>query len=144
MVNAEELKRYFWYFFGVLGVVFFWTGVWDGIGKLPYLSQPLISLAIGSVLLLLRRRVFIESEASKSEQSAHAILNHVRRHPQKQEFHIKYHDKLKKKDLLLKADAFKKIEKGFAIFTSKAGEEVFVPMHRIREVLHKGKTFWKY
>ena len=47
MAMMEKIKQYFWFMFGIIGVVLFWAGVWEGIGGLPYLENPLISLIAG-------------------------------------------------------------------------------------------------
>ncbi len=143
MVSSEELKRYFWYFFGVLGVVFFWAGVWDGLGNVAFLQNPLFSLMVGIAMLLIGGLVRKADKVKKQELVARGVLHQVHHHPQKHEFHIKYHDKIKKKDILYRADKLDRIEKGFLVFAEKGKEEIFVPIHRVTEVLHKGKTFHK-
>ncbi len=143
MITSEELKRYLWYFFGVLGVVFFWAGVWDGLGNISFLQNPLFSLMVGIAMLLIGGLVRKADKVKKQELVARGVLHHVHIHPQKQEFHIKYHDKIKKKDVLFRADKLDRIEKGFLVFVEKGKEEIFVPIHRVTEVLHRGKTFHK-
>ena len=46
------VKKYFWSLFGVVGIVSFWAGIWEGIAGLPYIVNPLISLIVGITLLL--------------------------------------------------------------------------------------------
>ncbi len=139
----EEIKEKFWYFFGMAGVVFFWAGVWDGLGYLPYLENPWLSIVLGTVMLALSQFLFREPDPEKkAERKMRSALHKVRRHPRKHEFHIRYHDKLGKKDFLLRGDKLKDIEKGFLLLHEK-GKEIFVPIHRVREILHKGKTFLK-
>ena len=143
MVTSEEMKRYGWYFFGVLGVVFFWAGVWDGLGSVGFLQNPLISLFVGVAMLLIGGLVRKGDTIKKQELVARGVLHQVHSHPRKHEFHIKYHDKIKKKDLTFRADKLNRIEKGFLVLVEKGKEEVFIPIHRVTEVLHKGKTFHK-
>ncbi len=143
-ITAEEWKRYFWYFFGTLGVVFFWAGVWDGfIGPGPYLSRPWVSALVGAAMLafsgLLRKEAADPLRAA--EKQLHATLHKVRNHPQKHEFHIQYEDHLRRKKVLLKADRLQRIEKGFLVLYGKGKEEMFVPIHRVINVFHKGKEF---
>ncbi len=143
MINLEKVKKYFWYVFGLIGVVFFWAGVWDGLGNLSYLQNPLISLAVGIIMLTISGFIFKESNPFwGKEKAVMTILQKVHAHPRKHEFHIKYHDELKKKEIIYRADKLKAIEKDFLVFLEK-GKEVFVPTHRVKEVLHKGKTHWK-
>lgn len=144
MISTIQLKSYFWYIFGIMGVVFFWTGVWDGIGNLGPLQNPLISLIVGLVMLTLSGFIFKESGMFGSgEKAIENILQGVHHHPQKHEFHIKYLDKIKGKHLHLEASKLKSIEKEFLVFLDNTGKEIFIPHHRVMEILHKGKTHWK-
>lgn len=142
MVTKEDMQRYFWYFFGVMGVVFFWTGVWDGVGTLPYLESPLLSLIVGILMLMVAGFVKGSEALNKAEQTAHKVLQEIHIHPKKHEFHIKYQDKMKNKELVFRADKLHRIEKGFLVML-KEGKEIFLPIHRVTEVLHKGKSYKK-
>ena len=141
-MNTINLKRYFWYFFGMMGVVFFWAGVWDGIGSLPYLVSPWISLAVGLVMLISAKKIFSGMVESPENKEVNSILQHVHHHPKKQEFNINYKDKLLKKETMIGAGKVKDIEKDFLIMMENK-KEVFVPLHRITKITHKGKTHWK-
>ncbi len=144
MLSLERLKTYFWYFFGIMGVVFFWTGVWDGIGNISYLENPLISFGTGLILLGMYKFVFKErGSLIKGEKSFHHIFHEVHKHPLKHQFHIIYHDNIKKKEVSLKVKHLQRIEKDFLIFVKHGGKEVFVPFHRVTQVRHKEKTYWK-
>lgn len=143
MVDLEKIKKYFWYIFGLIGVVFFWAGVWDGLGNLSYLQNPLISLLAGVIMLTLSGFIFKEANPFwGKEKAVMAALQKVHTHPQKHEFHIKYHDGMKKKEIPIQATNLKAIEKDFLVFLEK-GKEIFIPTHRVKEILHKGKTHWK-
>ena len=142
-INQEQLKKYFWSLFSIIGVVLFWIGVWEGIGGLPYISNPFISLGVGLLMFTLSGVIFKEFNPLQSvEKSAQAVLQTLSVHPQKHEFHIKYKDKIKNKEFKFKADKFKKLEKDFLVFLEN-GKEIFIPVHRVTEVLHKNKTHWK-
>jgi uncharacterized protein (UPF0248 family) len=144
MISAIQLKGYFWYFFGIMGVVFFWTGVWDGIGNLWPLQNPLVSFIVGVIMLTLSGFIFKDLGVfGAGERTIESVLREVHHHPQKQEFHIEYLDKVKNKHIHLEAGKLKNIEKEFLVFLDKAGKEIFIPYHRVTEVLHKGKTHWK-
>ncbi len=139
MVNKEKLKQYFWYLFGIIGVVFFWIGVWDGIGNVGILKNPLVSVAIGITMLISSRIIFKETDPEKEWlEAAHKTFREVHQHPQKEQFHIKYHDKIKQAHVLAGADKLHKIEKGFLIFLQE-GREIFVPFHRVAEILYRGQ-----
>lgn len=142
VITLELVKRYFWSIFGVVGVVAFWAGIWDGIGSLPYLSNPLISLAIGLLMLTFSGLIFKEFNPLKeAEESVMVILHKVHKHPLKHQFHIRYFDKIKKKPLLFQATKLKKLEKAFLVLEHE-GKELFVPAHRVTEILHKKKRYW--
>lgn len=144
MVSTQELKRYFWFIFGISGVVFFWVGIWDGIGNLSYLENPLISFAFGIFMLSISKLIFRDADPfwGSGKKEVQKVLEKVNRHPKKDEFYIKYKDKLKDREVALKASKFKEIEKEFAVFLDK-GKEIFVPLHRVTEVLHNKKRHWK-
>ncbi len=143
MAAGEDIKKYFWYLFGILGVVFFWAGTWDGFGNVGLLENPLISLLVGVVLLSLSGIIFKDANPLwEVEKPVKSEAKKVHRHRQKKEFHFKYQDHVKKKELLLHAGKLKRIEKDFLVFLDQ-GKEVFVPLHRVTEILHNGKTHWK-
>jgi len=143
MAIMEGFKHYFWGLFSIIGVVFFWAGVWDGVGNLGPLVNPLVSLAVGILLLSLSGVIFKETNPFwEPADPVKIALETVHKHPEKHLFHIRYHDRLKNKELLYEAKKLKKIEKGFMIFVDK-DYEVFIPTSRVTEILHKGKTHWK-
>ncbi len=142
MASAAELKQYFWYVFGIMGVVFFWVGVWDGIGSLPYIQTYWISILAGLGMLALSGFIFRGNPLWGRGDKIESVLHRVHSHPQKHEFHIKYLDKLGNKEILVNMGKVKKIEKGFMVIVEQ-GRELFVPPHRITEILHQGKTHWK-
>lgn len=144
MVSIDEIKRYSWFTFGILGVVFFWTGVWDGIGGLPYLNNPLISLLIGIFLLGISKSVLRGADpfwGGEDNRTASAIQK-VKKHKLSHEFDIKFKDKHKHRMQSIKANKLKEIEKGFMVLVDE-GKEIFIPLHKVTEISHKGKTHWK-
>jgi len=143
MLSREEGQRYLWYFFGVLGVVLFWAGVWDGVGNLGFLENPLFSLIAGIILLFVGGIIRKTDQVNQQELAAHNLLRQVHRHPQKRDFHLKYFDKLRKQEVLVGGEQLHHLEKGFLVLLEKGGKELFIPIHRVTEVLHQGKTFKK-
>ncbi|MBI4151405.1 hypothetical protein HY496_00400 [Candidatus Woesearchaeota archaeon] len=144
MITLDEIRQYFWKLFGVLGVVLFWAGLWDGVGSLPYISNPFVSLVLGVILFTLSGVLFKDtSPLWTSPSTVHKILKDVHQHPFKHEFHIRYEDKLKGKDFLIGAQWFKKVEKGFLIFHDPQNKEVFIPLSRVKEILRGERTHWK-
>ncbi|MEK6937586.1 MAG: RNA repair domain-containing protein [Nanoarchaeota archaeon] len=143
--SKEALRHYLFAVIGVIGIVLFWAGLWDGIGSLWLLKNPLVSLAAGLVILASSGLLLKEFDPLKEEeQKIHAEMLKIHHHPQKQEFHIKFHDRLKGKDVLHQVKHLKDIEKGFLIFVEKEGKELFVPIHRVKEILHNNKSYWKH
>src|SRR3989344_7661951 len=136
MISWEVIKKYFWYVFGVIGVVYFWAGVWDGVGNIGPLQNPLISFAVGITLLSLSGIIFKEANPLwELEAPVKSEAKKVHRHPQKHEFHFKYKDHIKNKELLFHAQKLRRVEKEFLVFLDK-GKEVFIPLHRVTEILH--------
>ena len=143
MINSEDVKKYFWYLFGTIGVVFFWAGVYDGLGRLPIIENPWVSLILGITMLSLSGVLLKGSNPLwEAETPVKTQAKKIHHHPQKHEFHFKYEDHLKKKELTIPAGKLQRIEKEFLVFLDQ-GKEVFVPLHRVTEILHKGKTHWK-
>ena len=143
--SKEKLKRYFWALFGAVAIIAFWAGVWDGVGYLPYLENPWLSLAIGLVILVSSGYLFKEFDPLEdAEIKITNLIRGIHKDPKKHEYHIKLHDKVKRKDILFEAKHLKDIEKGFLVFMVKEGKEIFVPIHRVKEIMHKGKSFWKH
>ncbi|HLC70700.1 MAG TPA: RNA repair domain-containing protein [Candidatus Nanoarchaeia archaeon] len=143
MPTREDMQRYFWYFFGVLGVVLFWAGVWDGVGNISFLKNPLLSLIIGLILLFVGGIIRKTDNVDQQELVAHNLLREIHHHPQRHEFHVKYFDKFRKEEMIIAAQQLQRIEKGFLVLLEKGGKELFVPIHRVTEVLHNGKTYKK-
>ena len=144
MITWEEIKPYCWYILGIAGVIFFWAGVWDGVGYLPFLVNPALSLAIGLMMLTLSPFIFPDrpplwGQPKELEMKLHNINNH----PLKHEFHIHYWDSQLKKELKFQASQLDQIEKGFAVCIDKTGKELFVPLHRITQIMHKNEMHWK-
>lgn len=139
-MESHKLKRYFWNVLGVIGVVFFWAGIWDGLGNLGYLVNPWASLITGALLLLVSTLVFKKISLKMTEMPILSLIYRVHKHPKKHEFHIKYYDKLKRKHFIFPASEIKRIEKSFLILKKKQ-KEFFIPVHRVAGILHKGKLW---
>jgi len=143
MITKEEIKKYLIYIFGITGVVFFWAGIWDGLGNLSSLANPVISFIVGIILMTIGGIIFKESSPFWTKgDKREGLLKKIRRHPQKHEFEVKYHDRFLGKELLFAGKHLKDVEKGFVVLINQS-EEIFVPLERITEIKHKGKTKWK-
>ena len=144
MITKDDLKKYFWAILGGVGMICLWAGVWDGIGGLPYLENSLVSLGIGIAILTFSGTIYKEFDPLKeAEEEVHKQLQEIHKHPQKHLFHIKYFDNFKNNHIILSADKIHNIEKGFIIMLDDKGNEKFIPGHRVKELFHEGKLFWK-
>ena len=145
MINFSSLRHYFWSIFSVIGIVLLWAGIWEGIGGLPYIVNPIVSLVVGLILLSFSGIFKKEFDPlTEAEKSINSLIYNIRRHPHKHEFHISYHDHAKNKRILIHAKHLKGIEKGdFLVVADKKYGETFIPYHRIKEIFHKGKSLWK-
>ena len=140
-IRWNKITSYFWTLFGILGVVLFWAGIWDGIGHSnKYFANPLISLFIGVSILVFASLSSREFHFLEEEHDLAWIIHKIKRHPQKHEFQIHYHDRLKGKNIIMKGNRLKRVEKdSILIFEGKGKKEYFLPIHRVKKVLHKGK-----
>lgn len=138
----EQDKHFIWSLLAATGIIFVWKGLWEGIYELPYIGDSWVILFIGFALLTFSGLIFKEFDPMGSlDKSISKIIHHVKTHPKKHEFLVKYYDKIKKKDVLIKAGDIKKVEKGSLVI--KGRQDIFIPTHRIVEVIHKGKTYWR-
>ncbi|PIN75210.1 hypothetical protein COV17_04075 [Candidatus Woesearchaeota archaeon CG10_big_fil_rev_8_21_14_0_10_36_11] len=136
-MDTTNVKQYFWYLFGIMGVVFFWAGVWDGLGNLYILQNPLISLLVGVVMLTLSGVIFRDTNPlwGKRDKKS-SILNKLHTNPNKHLFDIIYHDKAQNKEINFNAGKLTKIEKGHLVIIED-GKEIFIPKSRVISLLNK-------
>jgi len=107
--------------------------------------NPLVSLGLGLFLFAISGFIFRgDNPFMEKENKVNSVLHHVHTHPRKGEFNVKYLDKISNKHITLEAKNLKRIENGFLVFLDKGQKEIFVPVHRVREIIHQGKSFWRY
>ncbi|MBI2668322.1 hypothetical protein HYX14_00615 [Candidatus Woesearchaeota archaeon] len=143
MASGEQIKKFAWSMLGATGIILFWRGLWEGSSFIPLLAEPWVSFVIGLVMLGFSAFIFRESPLSELEKITANVLRDISKQPEKQEFHIKYQDRLAKKDFLLEAKNLQRIEKGFLVVQDQGGQESFIPVARVNEVLRNGVTHWK-
>lgn len=144
IIEKHKLKSYFWSLFGIIGVVFFWAGVWDGLGNLYLLVNPLVSFLVGLAMLTFSGLIFKQFNPFKEKKKTpHSVLHKVKNHPKKKEFKIIFYDLIKGKDISINADKLKGIEKEAYLVLEEKGKEFFIPLHRVTKITHKNKTHWK-
>ena len=146
----EQDKHFLWSLYVAVGIIFVWKGIWEGMYELtdnffPALSDPFVFLFLGLTMLTLSGIVFHEFDPLGSvDKSVSKIIHKIQNHPHSEEFQVKYHDKVKKKDITVRADRIQRFEKGCLIVEHElGGQERFIPSYRITEVLHKGRQYWR-
>lgn len=141
----EQDKHFLLSLFVALGIVFAWKGIWEGIYYLPYINTPWVFLFIGLTMLTLSGVIFNEFDPlGNLNKSANKIIHFVYNRPNRSEYDIKYHDKIQKKHITFNAGQMNYIDKNLLVIKSKdKKEEVFIPIHRITEVLHNKQSYWR-
>jgi len=140
----ESDKHFLWSLLGATGIIFFWRGIWEGFGALPILEEPFVSLFIGLAILTFSGIILKEFDPLGGlEQGTLKILNSVQAHPQRNEFRIRYLDKVRKKEIEFKAAQIRRIEKNI-IHIHERGKEIFIPIHRVRAIHRNGKRVWRF
>lgn len=143
MKLREQDRHFLWSLMAAIGVIFVWKGLWEGLYEIPYFGDPWVALFVGLVMLTFSGIIFREFDPLGSiEKSTNKVIKFIHKHPQSHEYQLKYYDQFKKKDILIKGNRLKGIEKSTLIVKSEEGE-IFIPSHRLKEVLHKGKTYWR-
>jgi len=145
MVLREQDKHFLWSLYAVVGIIFIWKGLWDGIYEIPYLGNPWVALFVGLAMLTFSGIIFKEFDPLGGLQKAtDKVLHEVRNHPHQEEFTFIYQDNLGKKEVKIGGEKLKGIERGALIMKHKnQKKEIFIPVHRITEVKHKGQTYWR-
>lgn len=144
LITKNKLKHYGWSLFGAVGVITFWAGIWEGIGGLPYLENPLISFIIGMAMLTFSGLVYKQFDPLEEvEGEINAVLEKVEAHPQKHQFEIKYFDKMKNKEISFQGRSLKGVEKNILTFIDQTGKEIYVPAHRLTKIIHQKKAYWE-
>lgn len=145
MKLREQDKHFLWSIFAAMGVIFVWKGLWEGLYEIPYLGEPWVALFIGFAMLTFSGMIFREFDPLGGlGKSVDKIVHQLKAHPRKNEFQVKYYDRLQKKDVLVQAGRIRRLEKGSLVVEHEnKRQEVFIPVHRITEVLYQGKTYWR-
>lgn len=145
MILREQDKHFLWALLAAIGVIFVWKGLWEGIYEIPYVGEPWVALFLGFAMLTFSGLIFREFDPLGGiEKSMNKVMHEVSNHPEKKDFRIKYYDKSQKKEIEIRADRVQHLEKGSLILKHETkNQEVFIPMHRVTEITHKGKTYWR-
>ena len=145
MKLREQDRHFLWSILAAVGVIFVWKGLWEGLYEIPYLGNEWVALFFGLLILIFSGLIFREFDPLGSiEKSTNKVIHSVFNNTNRKEFNLKYHDKVKKKDILINGDLIKNIEKSTIIIKDKKkNREHFIPIHRITEITQNGKTYWR-
>ena len=142
----EQDKHFLWSLYVAIAVILAWKGIWESLREITYIGDPWSLLFLGFAMLTFSGVIFKEFDPLGSlDTAANKMIHFVHHHPHKNEFEIKYQDRLKKKDVLIKAERLKAVEKQTLIMVHDNGrQELFVPVHMVTEILHQGKPYWRF
>jgi len=158
MALREQDKHFLSSLYIAIAIIFTWKGIWDGLYEIPFLGSlscpsfisletctPLVFLFLGFAMLTISGAIFKEFDPLGGIQKAvNKTLHSINIHHDKKNFQFKYYDKEQKKEVIIPALWIKKIEKGALVVVSpQQKQEMFIPLHRVTEVLYKGKRYWR-
>lgn len=145
MVLREQDRHFLWSLYSAIAIIFAWKGLWEGLYEIPYIGHAFVFLFIGFAMLTFSGVIFREFDPLGGvEKAIVKTLHTIDHHPHKNKFQIKYRDQLQKKDILISAMQIKNIEKNtLVIQDSSKKKEIFIPAHRITEVLYNGEVYWR-
>ena len=142
---SDSDKHYLGALVVLMGVIFFWRGLWDITYIIPIIENPFVSLFIGLTVITLTGVVFKEFDPFAAKmQKTMEILNEIQSHSHNKQknYTVKYYDEISKKHHIVPHHSIKKVEQNFIIIEEK-GREKFIPIHRIREIHQHNKMLWK-
>lgn len=162
MVLREQDKHFLSSLYIAIALIFTWKGIWEGIYEIPFIGSlkcpptavnifgledcsALVFLFIGFSMLIFSGAIFKEFDPLGGIQKAvNKTLHSIHTHQDKKDFEFKYYDKSQKKYVIIPAKWVTKIEKE-ALVVAMPGkkQEFFIPVHRVTEVLYKGKSYWR-
>lgn len=141
----EQDKHFLWSLYAAVAIIFIWKGLWEGLYEIPYLGNPFVFLFIGFAILTFSGIIFKEFDPLGGlGKAVEKTMRAIQRHPQREKFQIRYYDKHCRHPITLSAATLQKVEKGVVVLRhGHKKQEIFIPAHRIREVLYDGKTYWR-
>ena len=145
MPLREQDRHFLWSLYSAVAIIFIWKGLWEGIYEIPYFGDPFVFLFIGLAMLTFWGVIFREFDPLGGlEKSIDKVLHLVYNHPHKEDFQIKYYDKSRKEHRSIGARNLKGFEKGALVLQHEhKRQEVFIPLHRVTEIMFKGKSYWR-
>jgi len=147
MILREQDKHFLWSIYSAVAIIMVWKGMWEGAYEVvpEFLADPFIFLFLGFLMLTFSGLIFKEFDPLGGvEKSVQKIINTVHNHPNKSKFQMKYYDKSQKKFFTISVDKIIKVEKGALVVRhDNKNQELFIPIHRVSEILYQGKEYWK-
>lgn len=144
LLLREQDKHFLSSIYSAIAIIFVWKGIWNGIYEIPYINDPFVFLFVGFAMLTLSGIIFQEFDPLGGvEKAISRKMAEVAHDKEKQHYQISYEDKHLKKNILVEAKDIEKVEGKAIIIRTKDRKEMFIPYHRIKEIIYKGKAIWR-
>ena len=141
----ESDKHFFLALTAVTGAVFFWRGLWELINAIPVLNEPLMSVAVGLLIMTLTGVIY--REGVSEEESTTEIADIIHAVFKKADLHrkttiIHYRDNVTGKLHTIAHAELRGVEHNYLIL-EKGKKEFFVPLQRVELIKQNGAMLWK-
>ncbi len=145
MVLREQDKHFLSSLYSAAAIIFVWKGLWEGLYEIPYIGDAFVALFVGFTMLVFSGLIFKEFDPLGGlEQAITKKLESIINHSDKNNFEVKYHDKMLNKELTIPAKYVHKIEEaGMVVVDPVKKVESFIPLHRVTEILYNGQRYWR-
>lgn len=145
MVLREQDKHFLSSLYSAAAIIFVWKGLWEGLYEVPYIGDAFVALFVGFTMLVFSGLIFKNFDPLGGiELAVTKKLESVINDPDKKNFEVKYQDKMLKKELTVPAKYVHKIEEaGMIVMDPVKKAEMFIPLHRVTEILYNGKRYWR-
>jgi len=159
MALREQDKHFLSSLFSAVAIIFVWKGLWEGLYYVPFLGDlscpdyaifanvetctPFVFLFIGFAMLTFSGTIFKEFDPLGSiEKAITEKIKEVAELKNSNDYIIIYEDKHNDKVKKLSASKIYRVDKK-AIIYKENQQEVFIPLHRIKEIVRKGEKVWR-
>jgi len=143
MQLREQDKHFLSSLFSAVALIFVWKGLWEGLYEIPYIGDPFVFLFIGFAMLTFSGILFKEFDPLGSvEKAITEKIREVADLKNNKDYIITYEDKHNKKEKKLPANKIYRVDKK-AIIYKENRQETFIPLHRIKDITHKGERYWR-
>jgi len=141
---TEQDKHFLLTLSYLTGVILLWRGIWEGIGQLPLMENPWVSLFIGLLILTLTGWIYTEFDffSQRAKQMLNVLTHALHDTKRGVEHTISYFDELTGKHQVVHAKDVRKVEQHH-IIVEHEGRERFIPLQRISEIKRGKKSVWR-